>query len=66
LQGEEYSDILNNLVDWVIADCQPFRVVDSSYFKEFITSLNLDSKFLYAKLFAKKLVTNMNNIKKIS
>ena len=40
LQGEEYSDILNNLVDWVIADCQPFRVVDSSYFKEFITSLN--------------------------
>lgn len=40
LQGEEYSDILNNLVDWVIADCQPFRVVDSLYFKEFITSLN--------------------------
>ena len=40
LQGEEYSDILNNLVDWMIADCQLFRVVDNSYFKEFITSLN--------------------------
>lgn len=40
LQGEEYLDILNNLIDWVIADCQPFRVVDDLHFKEFITSLN--------------------------
>ncbi|CAG8756358.1 5502_t:CDS:2, partial [Rhizophagus irregularis] len=40
LQGEEYLDILNNLVNWVIADCQPFRVVDNLHFKKFITSLN--------------------------
>lgn len=40
LQGEEYLDILNNLINWVIADCQPFRVVDNIHFKEFITSLN--------------------------
>lgn len=36
----EYPEILDNLVNWVIADCQPFRVVDGLYFKEFITSLN--------------------------
>lgn len=40
LQGEEYSDILDNLVNWVIADCQPFRVVDGSYFRKFIIGLN--------------------------
>jgi hypothetical protein len=40
LQGEEYLDVLNNLMDWVIADCQSFRVVDNSHFKEFVTSLN--------------------------
>ena len=40
LQEEECSDILNNLVNWVITDCQPFRVVDCLSFKEFIASLN--------------------------
>jgi hypothetical protein len=40
LQEEEYLDVLNNLMNWVIADCQSFRVVDNSHFKEFVTSLN--------------------------
>jgi len=60
LQGEEYLDILNNLVNWVIADCQPFRVIDNLHFKKFITSLNP------RLLFVKKLMKNMDNIKKIS
>jgi len=40
LQEEEYLNILNDLVNWVIADCQPFRVVDNLHFRKFITGLN--------------------------
>jgi len=40
LKGENYLDSLSKLVDWVIMECQSFRVVDSSSFREFIKSLN--------------------------
>ena len=40
LKGEDYLDSLSKLVDWVIMECQSFRVVDSSSFREFIKSLN--------------------------
>src|SRR5215213_4982834 len=40
LKGNGYLDSLSKLVDWVITECQSFRVVDSSFFREFIKSLN--------------------------
>ena len=40
LKGENYLDSLSKLVDWVIMECQSFRVVNSSSFREFIKSLN--------------------------
>lgn len=42
-QAEDHADILDKLVNWVIDDCQPFKVVDGVLFREFIASLN--SKF---------------------
>ena len=36
-QGE---DSLSKLINWIIVECQPFRVVDSDLFKDFINSLN--------------------------
>lgn len=40
LQTEDHADTLDKLVDWVIDDCQPFRVVDGALFREFIANLN--------------------------
>ena len=40
MQGKEYSDILNNLIDWIITDCQLFKIVDGTSFKKLITSFN--------------------------
>lgn len=40
LKGDNYLDSLNKLVNWVIVECQPFRIVDSISFREFIKSLN--------------------------
>ncbi|GET61992.1 hypothetical protein RIR_jg12105.t2 [Rhizophagus irregularis DAOM 181602=DAOM 197198] len=40
LPGKNHLDILDNLINWVIMECQAFRVVDSPSFKELITSLN--------------------------
>jgi len=37
---DNYSDIIDNLINWVIMDCQAFRVVDSPSFKELIARLN--------------------------
>src|SRR5947207_9206627 len=37
-QGNDYLDPLGKLVNWVIVECQPFRVVDSYSFREFINS----------------------------
>jgi len=39
-KGDQYLDILNNIIDWVIIECQPFRVVDGPSFKKMIASLN--------------------------
>ena len=33
LQGDNQLDILNNLVNWVIMECQAFKVVDSPFLK---------------------------------
>ncbi|CAB4424784.1 unnamed protein product [Rhizophagus irregularis] len=40
LQPEDHLNSLNKLVNWVIVECQPFRVVESVSFREFIASLN--------------------------
>lgn len=40
LKGEIYLDSLGKLINWIIVECQPFRVVDSPSFKEFVHSLN--------------------------
>lgn len=39
-KGDQPLDHLNRLTNWVILEYQPFRVVDSSSFKEFINGLN--------------------------
>src|SRR5581483_9538590 len=35
-KADQYLNILNNMIDWVIIDCQPFRVVDGPSFKKII------------------------------
>jgi len=40
LQGEEYSELFNKLMKWVIRDGQSFRVVDNPEFRDFLTDLN--------------------------
>ncbi|CAB5359322.1 unnamed protein product [Rhizophagus irregularis] len=65
LQGEEYLDILNNLVDWVIADCQPFRVVDNLHFKKFITSLNSRFQIPLRQTLRKKIDEKYRQYKKV-
>ena len=40
LRGEEHVNLLNKLINWIIIDCQPFSVVDSYPFQEFINDLN--------------------------
>ena len=39
-KGDQYLDILNNIIDWIIIECQPFRVIDGPSFKKMIASLN--------------------------
>jgi hypothetical protein len=43
LQSEDHLDSLDKLVNWIITECQPFRVVESDSFQEFVASL--DSEF---------------------
>ena len=40
LQDKDHLNILDKLINWIIVDCQPFKVVDSIPFKEFIASFN--------------------------
>ena len=40
LQSEDHLDSLDKLVNWIIVECQPFRVVESASFQEFIASLD--------------------------
>ena len=40
MQGEEYSELFNKLMKWVIRDGQSFRVVDNPEFRDFLTDLN--------------------------
>ena len=40
LQSEDHLDSLDKLVNWIIVECQPFRVVESASFREFIASLD--------------------------
>ena len=42
-QSEDHLDSLDKLINWIIMDCQPFRVVENVFFQEFITSL--DARF---------------------
>ncbi|CAJ0629456.1 12002_t:CDS:2 [Entrophospora sp. SA101] len=37
LQGQDHLDISNNLVDWIITECLPFRTVESVSFTSNIT-----------------------------
>ena len=64
LQEKEQSDILDNLVNWVIADCQPFRVVDNLFFKEFITSLNPKFQIPTRQTLKKKIENKYDQYKK--
>ncbi|GBC30316.2 zinc finger BED domain-containing protein RICESLEEPER 2-like [Rhizophagus irregularis DAOM 181602=DAOM 197198] len=64
LQGKEYLDILNNLINWVIADCQPFRVVDNLHFKKFITSLNPRFQIFSRQTLRKKIGEKYGQYKK--
>jgi hypothetical protein len=59
----DYSDILNNLINWVIMDCQAFRVVDSS-FKRFMTSLNPGFQVPSRQFLRKKIDTRYEQSKK--
>lgn len=43
-QGNEYLDHLNRLINWVILEYQPFRVVDSKSFRELINGFNPEFK----------------------
>ncbi len=61
---KEYPEIVDNLVNWVIADCQPFRVVDGLYFKEFITGLNPRFKIPSRQTLRKKIDNKYEQYKK--
>jgi len=65
LQGENQSDILNNLVDWVIIECQAFRVVDSPSFRELIASLNPGFQVPSRQTLRKKIDNKYEQNKKI-
>ena len=65
LQGENHLDILNNLVNWVIMECQAFRVVDSPFFKELIASLNPEFQVPSRQTLRKKIGNKYEQNKKI-
>ena len=65
LQGENHEVILDNLVDWVIMECQAFRVVDSSSFKELIASLNPEFQVPSRQTLRKKIVNKYEQNKKV-
>jgi hypothetical protein len=37
---EERLENLDNFTNWIIGDCQPFRIVEGLFFKKFIAGLN--------------------------
>ena len=65
MQGENHLDILNNLVNWVIMECQAFRVVDSPFFKELIASLNPEFQVPSRQTLRKKIGNKYEQNKKI-
>ncbi len=65
MQGENHEVILDNLVDWVIMECQAFRVVDSSSFKELIASLNPEFQVPSRQTLHKKIVNKYEQNKKV-
>jgi hypothetical protein len=65
LQGEDHLDILNNLVNWVIMECQAFRVVDSLSFKKLIASLNPGFQVPSRQTLRKKIDNKYEKNKKI-
>jgi hypothetical protein len=64
LQDEEYLDILDDLVNWVITDCQSFRVVDNLNFRKFITKLNPKFQIPSRQTLRKKIDNNFEKYKK--
>ena len=63
-KGDQHLDILNNIVDWVIMECQPFRVVDGPKFKKMIASLNPEFKAPSRQSLRKKIGIKYEQAKK--
>ena len=61
---DQHLDILNNIVDWVIMECQPFRVVDGPKFKKMIASLNPEFKAPSRQTVRKKIGIKYEQTKK--
>jgi len=62
LQG---ANNLDNLVNWVIEECQAFRVVDSSSFRIFVTGLNSEFQAPSRQTLRKKIDNRYEQNKKI-
>ena len=69
LQGEEYLNLLNKFINWIITDCQPFSVVDSCSFQELLNEFNprfrVPSRQTIRKKIDDKYTNYKNNIIKI-
>jgi len=63
LQGEEYLNLLNKLINWIITDCQPFSVVDSCAFQELLNELNSRFRVLLRQTIRKKIDDKYTNYK---
>jgi BED zinc finger len=64
MSSQEYSDILNNFINWVVMDCQPFRVVDNPSFRGLIFSLNSEFKVPSRQTLRKKIDDKYEEYKK--
>ncbi|CAG8763691.1 22299_t:CDS:2, partial [Rhizophagus irregularis] len=65
LPGKNHLDILDNFINWVIIECQAFRVVDSPSFKELIASFNPEFQVPSRQTVRKKIDNKYAQNKKI-
>lgn len=61
---DQHLDILNNIVDWVIMECQAFRIVDGPTFKKMIASLNSEFQVPSRQTLRKKIGLKYEQTKK--
>lgn len=64
-KGDQHLDILNDIIDWVIIECQPFRIVDGPSFKKMIASLNPEFQAPSRQTLRKKIDIKYEQTKKI-